>query len=143
MTEPLSFTPLVTDLWLAVAACLALVVVFIVVGWRLSTAATKDPRQKVVLPMLLYFAAMLAFMGAAGNGFSILKYPTITIQGRRIAIDGEEFPMPRKDALRMERASGGLGGENHILLLRVASGKTYALPEDRYDLVQLQQALRK
>lgn len=93
--------------------------------------------------MLFFFGALLALMGAAGNLFSLTKYPSLAISATQIRLDDAVFPFPRKDAVRIEKMSGGLGGERLILFLQTPAGKTYAFPDERYPVQAIWQALRK
>lgn len=135
------FAPDVSSLLWAVGLCTVLVIMLAIAGWKLSSAGGSDQRKTVVLPMLFFFGAMLALMGAAGNFLTYLKFPVLEVSERNIRVDGQEYPRPRKDAVRTERVNG-LGGESQLLLLQIPTGKTYAFPDDRYPVNEIRRALR-
>ncbi len=140
----LLFQATTSDLWTWVLLSLFAFLVLSFVAFRLGKEPASDPRRRVVLPMLLFFAALLCLMTAAGNFFSLTKYPDLAVVSpTEIRLGKQIFPFPRRDAIRMEKVSGGLGGEHLLLLLQVSNGKTYAFPEERYDVEAIWQILRK
>lgn len=143
-TPSLLFHADTTDLWIWAIASLLAFVTLSAVAFFLSKTPSDDPRRRVLLPMLLFFAALLCLMAAAGNLFSLNKYPSLAIvPPTEIRLDEQVFPFPRRDAVRMEKLGGGLGGERLLLLLQVPNGKTYAFPEERYDIHKIWEVLRK
>lgn len=134
------FSPDISNLLWSAGFCTVLLLGLAFAGWSLSTAGGTDKRKTVVLPMLFFFGALLAFMGAAGSMLTYMKFPVLEISERNIRLDGQEYPRPRKDAVRTERVNG-LGGESQILLLQIPTGKTYAFPSDRYPVNEIRRAL--
>lgn len=132
-----------SDLWTWALLCLGAAILLLVLAIWLSKEKSPDPRRRVLLPMLFFFGALLAFMGAAGNLFSLTKYPSLAVSATQIRLDDVVFPFPRKDAVRIEKMSGGLGGERLILFLQTPEGKTYAFPDERYPVQAIWQALKK
>jgi hypothetical protein len=134
------FAPDVSSLLWSAGMCTLLLLLLVFAGWKLSSEGGQDKRKTVVLPMLFFFGALLAFMGAAGSTLTYFKFPVLEISDRHIRLDGKEYPRPRRDAVRTERVSG-LGGESQILLLQIPTGKTYAFPDDRYPVNEIRRAL--
>lgn len=132
-----------SDLWTYALLCSAATLLFVLMAIWLNKEKSADPRRRVLLPMLLFFGALLTFMGAAGNFLSLTKYPSLAVAATEIRLDGEVFPFPRRDAIRIEKISGGLGGERLILFLQTPAGKTYAFPDQRYPVQAIWQALRR
>lgn len=141
MTE---FSPDVSDLYTE-AGLFTLIFLAGCVGawWFGRSGAGGDARQKTVLPMLLFFGGLLGLVGLAGTTLTYLKYPVVGIGDTQISIDGEMHKFPRPNDLRMETVNGGLSGPGRILLMRVPADKTYALPDDRYDLTAILRHLKK
>lgn len=134
------FTPDTSSLLWAAGLCALLLIGLATAGWKLSSSGGKDQRQTVVLPMLFFFGALLAFMAGAGSMLTYFKFPVLEVSDRNIRLDGTEYPRPRRDAVRTERVFG-LGGESQILLLQIPTGKTYAFPDDRYPVNEIRRAL--
>ena len=133
--EPTVYTPQLGDLYLAIGICGFLFVTFTFLAFRLNKVKTKDPRRRVLLPMLSYFVALLALMGLLGSFFSSTKFPVVEVHAKHLVIDGERVPKPRRGDVRMEsNTGGGLGQTVRVLLLQTRDHRTLAFPSDRYDV---------
>lgn len=138
------FTPDLGDLWVGLGGSLFLFLALAIGGFILYGRKSEDARVKVVLPMLLYMGALLALVSAGGHLLTSMKYPEISISKTRLAVDGKEYPRPRRDALRIETVDDRLTREqNQILLLKLGDGKTLALPDNRYPLEKMIKLLEK
>lgn len=131
------------DLWIWALLCFAAMLLLLALAIWLGKEKSPDPRRRVLLPMLFFFGALLALTGAAGNLLSLTKYPELAVTNNGIRLGKKAFPMPPKDAVRIEKIGGGLGGERLILFLQTPEGKTYAFPDDRYPVQAIWQALKK
>lgn len=138
------FTPQLSDLWVGFGASVALFVAFAIGGFMLYGRKTDDARVKVVLPMLMYMASLLALVSIGGHFLSIQKYPIVEISPTKIRVDGELYPRPRPDALRVETVEDKLTQKkSQILLLYLKGQQTIALPESRYDVREMLSLLKK
>ena len=141
--ETTSFTPQLGDLYALLACCLGVFVTLFFLAWRFNKIESTDPRKRVLLPMLCYFLALLCLMGAAGAFWSTTKFPNVEIAKASLTIDGERYPRPRKSEIRIqENDLGGLGGPNRVLLVQTKDKRTWAFPEDRYDILTMLRLLR-
>lgn len=137
------FQPINSDLWAWAWLCLGLAFLFSILAIWLSKEKSADPRRRVLLPMLFFFGALLALMGAAGNLFSLTKYPELVLGSTEMRLDDKVFPLPKKKDISLVRTGGALSGERLILFLRTPEGKTYAFPDKRYPVEAIWQALNK
>ena len=139
----LTFTPQLGDIYTMLALCGAGFVMMVFLAWRLGKIKNSDPRQRVLLPMLAYFMALLALMGFLGSFWSMFKYPDITISDRSFMVNEEEFSRPRQSEIRLENyTSSGLGNGGRVLLIQTKDRRTWAFPEDRYPINELMRALK-
>ena len=137
------FTPQLGDLYLMLALGGAVFTVFVFLAYRLGGRPHPDPRRRVLMPMLLYFFALLCLMATAGAFWSTFKYPEVTIGKQHLTIDGERYPRPRRSEVRFEQyGESGLGGPNRVLLVQTRDKRTWAFPEDRYDVNAMLKLLR-
>lgn len=128
------YAPDLGDLYGGLIRSLLLFAILVAVGvWLSRRRGETDARLRVVLPMLVYFGALLSLISAGGNYLSTLKYPELAFSATRLSVDGEEFPMPRPNAVRIESVTDRLTRkQSNILLLQLDERRTLALPEDRY-----------
>lgn len=132
------YIPEMGDLWMGLITSLVVFLLFAVGGVLLYRGKSKDARMKVVVPMLCYVAALLALVSAGGHYLTTMKYPELAIGPARMAVNGEQFPLPRPNDLRLENVSVGLDGRSgQILMLQLGGGRTLALPDDRYPVVEI------
>ncbi|MEL6276805.1 MAG: hypothetical protein AAFU03_17030, partial [Bacteroidota bacterium] len=122
------FRPITTDLITGMTISFLLIVVFAIVGYRLGSRKNTDPRQRIVLPMLFYFASLLAFISLAGNLLAWRKYPVLEIGADKMVLNGKIYPLARAGDIRIETVNNQLRGTTQILLLQTPEKKTFALP---------------
>lgn len=133
-----TFHPQLGDLYTTLAICGMAFLGLAFLAYRLGQNRHPDPRKRVLLPMLAYFVALLALMGALGAFWSLFKFPTLEVRGRQaIVLDGREYRFPRAGHVRLETS-----GDQRLLLLQTEDRRSWAFPEDRYALSELYGALR-
>ncbi|MEO0734535.1 MAG: hypothetical protein AAFZ52_16990, partial [Bacteroidota bacterium] len=121
------------------AAFLALVFLAL----RLNKLKHPDPRRRVLLPMLAYFAALLALMVCLGSLWSVFKYPTVEVTASELIIGNTTYPRPKPQDIRLENYTGsGLGPTTKVLLVQTKDRRTWAFPEDRYPVGEMMGVLR-
>lgn len=131
------------DIYLMMALCGLAFVGLVLTAFKLNKINNPDPRQKVLLPMVAYFIALLALMGFLGSFWSMFKYPVVSIAADTIMIDEEEFPLPKAHEIRLESYTGsGLGETTRVLLVQTRDRRTWAFPDDRYDLNRMMGLLK-
>ena len=135
----MTFSPEVGDLKLMLGGFLLTFLALAFLAFRLNKLEHPDPRRRVLLPMLAYFIALLALMGAMGSFWSIFKYPTVRVEASEVFIDGEAHRFPRAGNVRFETTDGA----DRILLVQTADRRTWAFPADRYAVNELYRALRR
>lgn len=144
MQEPQIFSPQLGDIHGMLAICGSIFVLLVWLAFRLNKNKHPDPRRRVLMPMLAYFMALLAFMAFLGSFWSLFKYPTLEITATEMIIDGESNRLPSASNVRLETyESGGLGPSNRVLLVQTKDRKTWAFPEDRYPVNDIMRLLRK
>ncbi len=137
------FSPELGDLRLMMGGFLLAFIGLAFLAFRLNKIEHPDPRRRVLLPMLAYFVALLALMGALGSFWSTFKYPTVAVQGNQMKIDDQEYRLPRAGNVRFESTGGMAGSGERILLVQTADRRTWAFPANRYDVNGLYRALKK
>ena len=137
------FRPITTDLITGMVISLMLLFIFAIIGWRLGSSKTPDPRRRIVLPMLFYFGSLIAFISFTGNLLAWQKYPVLEIGADSMVLNGVAYPLARSSDLRIETASNPLTGNTQILLLQTPQKKTYAFPGDRYPVPEIMRLLRR
>ncbi|MGB3799180.1 MAG: hypothetical protein WA952_05150, partial [Lewinella sp.] len=60
------FNPGLKDLYLTMAGCALGIAVMVFLGVRAGKQPSRDPRKRVLLPMLAYFAGLLFLMALMG-----------------------------------------------------------------------------
>lgn len=142
-----TFAPELSDLWNYLYLGIALLIAGIGIAvWASRLPKTEDKRKRLLVPYFGFILAIIAMMLIVGNFWQLKKYPTLTVSKTVLTINGEAQPMPSASQFRIDRenSTGGMWGKSqNILMLAGKDGITYALPEDRYDLQQLVQLLRK
>ena len=136
------FSPALQDLYLTMIACTAGIAVMVYLGLRAGRQTTRDPRRRVLLPMLAYFAGLLFLMALLGAFWTSLKYPVVTIAGTTMTIDGREYAVPSPTAIRLERVGKGINIDETVLLLQTRDRRNWAFPENRYDVNTMYRQLR-
>ena len=140
----MTFNPQLGDLYTMMAVCGAAFAALVFLAFRLNRVKSKDPRQKVLLPMLAYFLSLLALMGFLGAFWSVFKFPAVEVSEREFIVGEEAFPLPRPHEVRLEtNPTSGLGRSTRVLLVQTKDRRTWAFPEDRYDINALMRALRE
>ncbi|WP_116108249.1 hypothetical protein [Lewinella sp. IMCC34191] len=140
--EPSVFTPGLKDLYITMAACAAGIAVMIFLGIRAGKRPSRDPRQRVLLPMLAYFAGLLFLMALLGAFWTAMKYPVVSISGRTLTIDEVEYPVPSPATIRLERVGRGINADETVLLLQTRDRRNWVFPENRYDVSLMYRQLR-
>lgn len=137
--EPAVFRPDLSDLYFVMGACAVIFVAMAFLAFRASKQKTTDPRRRVLLPMLFYFASLLALMGLLGSFWSSLKFPTVAVHSDHVLLDGERFPLPRRSQVRFEdNASTRITNQSvRILILQTADRRNFAFPSDRYPVNEM------
>jgi len=144
MDKSTVFTPQLGDIYTMLSICGLAFVGLVGLAFILNKNKHPDPRRRVLLPMLCYFMALLALMGFLGSFWSTFKYPTLKLTATQMIIDGQENPMPARSNVRLENyASGGLGPASRVLLVQTKDRKTWAFPEDRYEVTEIMRLLKK
>lgn len=144
MQDPTVFTPQLTDIYTTMLACGLAFIGLVALAVFLNKNKHTDPRRRVLLPMLCYFAALLALMGFLGSFWSTFKYPTLEITATQMVIDGQYGPLPTPANVRLESyESGGLGPGSRVLLVQTKDRKTWAFPEDRYPVTEIMRLLKR
>lgn len=140
MTE---FSPQLGDLYTMISICAFLFVALVYLAFRVSKNKHPDPRQRVLMPMLCYFLALLAMMAMLGSFWSVYKYPTVAITESKIVLNGDEFPRPKQRDMRMESYQGsGFSSNTRVLMIHTKDRRTWAFPEDRYPINEMMRALK-
>lgn len=143
MNEAISFSPQMGDIYLMIAVCAALFMIFVWLAFRLNKNKHPDPRRRVLMPMLSYFVALLALMGFLGSFWSVFKYPVVEVANERLLIGREDFPVPKPAEIRLENyPNSGLGSATRVLLVQTKDRRTWAFPADRYDINGMMRAMR-
>ena len=144
MNEPHVFTPQLGDVYGMLAVCGTVFVLLVWLALRLNKNKHPDPRRRVLMPMLAYFAALLALMAFLGSFWSLFKYPSLEITATEMIIDGKSNRLPSASNIRLETyESGGLGPASRVLLVQTKDRRTWAFPEDRYPVNEIMRLLRK
>ena len=142
-TQSGEFSPYLGDVYATMAVCGGAILLLLFAAYRMSKMGSPDPRKKVLLPMLAYFMALLALMGFLGSFWSTFKYPTVTVTATELNVGGEAYAKPRPHEIRLESvAASGLGDGGRVLLVQTRDRRTWAFPEERYDLTGMMRTLR-
>ena len=136
------FSPQLNDLYLTMAGCAAGIGLMLFLAIRVGRTGTRDPRKKVLLPMLAYFAGLLFLITLLGAFWSALKYPTVTITGSQIVIDDANYPVPPPGSMRLEQVGKGFNRDETVLLMQTRDRRNWAFPSDRYDVQEMYRRLR-
>lgn len=138
------YSPQLGDIYTMMGICGVLFVVLVWLAFRLNKNKHPDPRQRVLMPMLSYFMALLALMGFLGSFWSAFKYPTVGITEKNIVVNGTEFPRPLPGDIRLESYTGsGFSSTTRVLLVQTRDRRTWAFPEDRYPVNEMMRLLGK
>lgn len=140
--ETNSFIPVLSDLYLTMAGCAAGIGVMTFLAVRAGRTRTRDPRKKVLLPMLAYFAGLLFLMALLGAFWTAFKYPEVRITANRMEIDGETYPIPAPGSIRLEQVGAGLNRDETVLLMQTRDRRNWAFPASRYDVQEMYRQLR-
>ena len=136
------YSPQLNDLYLTMAGCAAGIGVMVFVATRVGQTGTRDPRKKVLLPMLAYFAGLLFLMALLGAFWSSFKYPKVTVTGTQLVIDDATYPVPPAGSMRLEQVGKGFNRDETMLLIQTRDRRNWAFPGDRYDVQDLYRQLR-
>ena len=136
------YSPQLNDLYLTMAGCVAGIGVMLFLAVRVSRTGTRDPRKKVLLPMLAYFAGLLFLMALLGAFWSALKYPRVTITGSQLVIDEQAYPVPPAGSMRLEQVGKGMNRDETVLLVQTRDRRNWAFPAGRYDVQDMYRQLR-
>ena len=136
------FNPALKDLYLTMLACGLGIAGMVYLGVRAGRQPTRDPRRRVLLPMLAYFAGLLFLMALLGAFWTSLKYPVVSIKGTTMTIDGQEYAVPTAPAIRLEQVGRGINTDQTVLLLQTRDRRNWAFPENRYDVNTMYRQLR-
>ncbi|MEL7161279.1 MAG: hypothetical protein AAFN92_11025 [Bacteroidota bacterium] len=140
----MQYTPQLGDLYLTMALTGAAFLALVFLAFRLNKLKHPDPRRRVLLPMLAYFAALLALMVSLGSLWSVFKYPTVEVTATELKIGNTKYPRPNPQDLRLENYTGsGLGPATKVLLVQTKDRRTWAFPEDRYPVNEMLGKLRE
>ncbi|PPK84396.1 hypothetical protein CLV84_4166 [Neolewinella xylanilytica] len=140
--EPTQFSPALQDLYLTMAGCVAGIGVMVFLAVRANKQPSRDARQRVLLPMLAYFAGLLFLMALMGAFWTAMKYPVVAITGKVMTIDGEAYPVPSPQTMRLERVGRGINTDQTVLLLQTRDRRNWVFPENRYDVQAMYRELR-
>jgi uncharacterized membrane protein len=144
MQDPTIFTPQLGDIHATMLVCGLAIVALVALAIFFNKNKHPDPRRRVLLPMLCYFAALLALMGFLGSFWSMFKYPKLEITATEMVINGQTNPIPSPANIRLENyTNSGLGPESRVLLVQTRDRKTWAFPEDRYPVTEIMRLLKK
>ena len=136
------FSPALKDLYLTMLACGVGIVGMIYLSVRAGRQRTGDPRRRVLLPMLAYFAGLLFLMALLGAFWTSLKYPVVSIEGTTMTIGGQKYAVPSATAIRLEQVGRGINTDETVLLLQTRDRRNWAFPENRYDVTTMYRELR-
>ena len=138
-----TFTPQLGDLYTMIAVCAVAFAALVFLAFRVSKNKHPDPRRRVLLPMLCYFIALLALMGAMGGFWSVFKYPVVEVSDTALVLNGKEFARPKSRDLRLESYTGsGLNATTRVLMVHTSDRRTWAFPEDRYPINEMMRVLK-
>ncbi len=140
--EPNLFTPNLSDLYLTMAGCAIGIAVMVFLAVAAGKLENKDPRRKVLLPMLAYFAGLLFMMAFMGAFWTAWKYPVVSISGKTLTIDGEAYPVPSPGNMRLEQVGRGMNTDETVLLVQTRDRRNWVFPEGRYDVQAMYRQLR-
>ncbi|NJB85747.1 hypothetical protein GGR26_001492 [Lewinella marina] len=136
------FTPDRMDLYATLVGCGAGFLVMVYLAYRASRSGHQDPRQRVLLPMLAYFGALLFLMAFLGSFWTMYKYPDVSIGPDAFVIEGEEMPLPSLNSVRLEAVGRGSNVDQKILLVQTRDRRNWVFPGDRYDINEMYGLLR-
>lgn len=136
------YSPQLTDLYLTIAGCAAGIGVMLFLAMRAGKTGTRDPRKKVLLPMLAYFAGLLFLMALLGAFWTSFKYPQVKITANQLIIDEATYPVPPAASMRLERVGKGFNRDENVLLIQTRDRRNWAFPGDRYDVQDMYRKLR-
>lgn len=137
------FTPERVDLYATLVGCGVGFLVMLYLAYRASRSGHQDPRQRVLLPMLAYFGALLFLMAFLGGFWTTFKYPDVAIGPDTFIIAGEEMPLPPVSSIRMEAVGRGVNLDQKVLLIQTRDRRNWVFPDDRYDINRMYGLLRE
>ncbi len=143
MNELQHFVPERADLYATLIGCGLGVAIMIFLAIKVSRSGHRDPRQRVLLPMLAYFVALLFLMAFLGGLWSSFKYPKVAIGPAAFVVDGEKLPLPRLSSVRLESVGRGMNLNQQVLLIQTRDRRNWVFPDDRYDIKRMYGLLRE
>lgn len=136
------YNPALSDLYLTMAGCALGIAFMVFLALRAGKSTTRDPRRRVLLPMLAYFGGLLLLMALMGAFWTAFKYPVVSITGKVMTIDGAEYRVPPPGSIRLEQVGRGLNADQTVLLMQTRDRRNWVFPEQRYDVRNMYRQLR-